>query len=434
MHSRILDSTRCSVKPYLRKVQPVKARSKVPDEIKQLLTLVRAGKLFAVQDWIKVGKLLRSPEGSKRFSPVLREAVSTGFHSLVEELLRAGGWSPKELTDALELARSSRHFHVAELLLASGGSPKPLSFQMSCEKLDLFMMERQLREGANPNDQNVFAEVLSRMKARPLLGFYRQFRGQFPALDDQAALALAEAVRKRQVRWTALLAWAGADPFRPVPSDFSEPFPADPENCTTAANEAIWVDNPEIFKVLHLNPTPTQALQLLPTATHYGSPQLFRTLLGVIAREQINDTPRNSSSALENVVSRWAGNTIYNTRDEKKDAENLERLELLLDAGARWNPPPVTLRSTRRYINQHESRYIVQLLRLLLYTPNAADIESFLELCRSQTFEAKIAAADPLLVQEIKQLRKRTAVANASPANIPTKTVAKAAGASVAEG
>jgi 23S rRNA C2498 (ribose-2'-O)-methylase RlmM len=100
------------------------------------------------------------------------------------------------------------------------------------------MMEQQLRAGTNPNDGNVFAQVLDSKKARPLLGFFRQFRAEFPALEDQAALALAEAVKHRQVRWVALLAWAGADPFRPVPNSLDETFPVDPDDCTTAAREA----------------------------------------------------------------------------------------------------------------------------------------------------------------------------------------------------
>jgi len=109
-----------------------------------------------------------------------------------------------------------------------------------CELLDLTMMERHLRAGTDPNKDNVFARVLCSAKARPLLGFYKQFREEFPALDDQAALALSEAVRNNQVRWTALLAWAGADPLRPVPYEIDDPFPVDPDSSTTAAEQAIW--------------------------------------------------------------------------------------------------------------------------------------------------------------------------------------------------
>lgn len=141
------------------------ARSVIPDDINELLRLVRAGKLFAIQEWIKAGNALRVADSDERPSSVICAAAGTGFHSLVEELLRAGGWSSSELADALETARSSKHFEVAALLEHHGAHPKPLDFQTSCENLDLFMMERHLRTGTDPNSDNVFARMLSSVKA-----------------------------------------------------------------------------------------------------------------------------------------------------------------------------------------------------------------------------------------------------------------------------
>ena len=53
------------------------------------MRLVQAGKLFAVQDWIKAGKPLRLPDGNQPRTSALYAAVETGFHSMVDELLRA---------------------------------------------------------------------------------------------------------------------------------------------------------------------------------------------------------------------------------------------------------------------------------------------------------------------------------------------------------
>jgi hypothetical protein len=78
----------------------------------------------------------------------------------------------------------------------------------------------------------------------------------------------------------------------------------------------------------------------------------------------------------------------------------------MLNAGAHWNPPPEDLRSARRNLMGHNPRYIVQLLRLLLYTPNSANLESLLQLCHSQTLKAKIATVDAPLIQELHTLRK----------------------------
>jgi hypothetical protein len=76
---------------------------------------------------------------------------------------------------------------------------------------------------------------------------------------------------------------------------------------------------------------------------------------------------------------------------------------------------------------EHEPRYIVQLLRLLMYTPNAANTDSLIELCRSQTLLGKIAAVDLPLVQEIKQLRKaHPDITTSTPRNPSDPTLAPA--------
>ncbi len=403
----------------------MRSRKTVSEDASRLVRIVQVGKLFGLQAWIKDGKPIHFSDTDNSDPSILSTAVGTGFHSIVEELLRAGGWSSPELADALELARSSRRYEIAELLEQHGARPEPLDFETCCEKLDLFMLQRHLRAGTDPGRDNVFARVLSRIKARPLLGFYRQFRREFPALDDQAALALSEAVKKGHVRWKALLAWAGADPFRPIPYELTDPFPVDPENCTTAAKEAVWRNKPEILKVLHLKPNPAQALELLPDAAYYGNFKLFQNLLDSIPREQINDTPRRSCAAVERLVRRCAHRDLYtNQRDGKGDAESIRCLELLLDAGARWNSPVEHLRDTRRNLLRHEPRYIVQVLRLLLYTSDAADLESILELCRSSVLEAKIATVDAFLVKEIRELRIKKASINTSNQDAATDSVA----------
>ena len=63
------------------------AKLPLPDDIKELIGLVREGKLFAVQKWIAEGKRTVSPE-SYHNTPI-EVALRSGFHSLVEVLLKA---------------------------------------------------------------------------------------------------------------------------------------------------------------------------------------------------------------------------------------------------------------------------------------------------------------------------------------------------------
>ena len=100
--------------------------------------------------------------------------------------------------------------HGLEQVSAFIGIRKELDFFTACEKLDFSTAERLLRSGFDPNKENDFAYALSRVKAKPLIGFYKNHRAEFPVLDDQAAIALRIAVGNKDVRWAALLVWAGA--------------------------------------------------------------------------------------------------------------------------------------------------------------------------------------------------------------------------------
>jgi len=106
------------------------ARPKIPEDLKQLLIIIRSGRLFALQKWIADGKRLRDPKSSDYRTDVLREAVEVGFHSIVEVLLNAGGWSENDLTEGAELALENRRRDLAELFLSRGGKLNQISFYL----------------------------------------------------------------------------------------------------------------------------------------------------------------------------------------------------------------------------------------------------------------------------------------------------------------
>lgn len=387
--------------------------TKLPDELRELLELVSQGKLFGLQDWIANARPLQFDEvlGSRRY--LLEEAIRTGFHSIVEVLLRAGGWSPEDLAHSLDFARDRSRYDISELLEKFGARGKELDFLTACEKLDLATAERLLRAGFDPNKENDFARVLTEVKAKPLIGFYKNHRAEFPVLDDQAAIALRIAVGNNQVRAAALLVWAGADPFRTAPDNLDEFFPHDPDQHSwgTAAEDAVWRGESQMLKVLHLNPTPSQAVTLLKATNYKHNVPLFKSLLLKIPREHINNSKRNSCEALEDLVGSCPAEDIFTrVSNEQANADKLQCIELLLDAGARWNPSLEELKYDRRNLLRHDARHLVQVIRLLIYTPNAAVTSYVLELCRSQSLIAKIASADAPLASELKQMRKQQGV------------------------
>jgi hypothetical protein len=88
-----------------------------------LFDCVQKGNLRALQGYLHASKPLRSPDDPKRAANLLQMAVTTGFHSIVAELLLAGGWSLIELTDALALARSLQRDDLAQLIEQSAAQP-----------------------------------------------------------------------------------------------------------------------------------------------------------------------------------------------------------------------------------------------------------------------------------------------------------------------
>ena len=86
-------------------------------EAKELLRLCKVGKLFEVQNWIASGKSLSVPYDS-RTTP-LEVALRTGFHSLVELLVR--NETRQELkNEALQQAVSLKRLDLVELLVSHG--------------------------------------------------------------------------------------------------------------------------------------------------------------------------------------------------------------------------------------------------------------------------------------------------------------------------
>jgi hypothetical protein len=97
-------------------------RDRLPDDLKELIKLIRSGKLFAVQDWIAASKRYTLPEGNFTISP-LQAALDTGFHSMVEILLRAGV-EQEDMDDAIYRVVLDSRLDLVELLAAHGADPE----------------------------------------------------------------------------------------------------------------------------------------------------------------------------------------------------------------------------------------------------------------------------------------------------------------------
>ena len=372
-------------------------------ELEEFLSLVKTGRLFELQAWSRLGRKIPHSDHPPKHCPLCK-AVEAGFHSMVDFLLGLGNWTQPELDAALNQAIEARRTDLAELLQDHGAAATSIDFEMLCRTAQPELIERFLRAGADPSRDNAFARALSEIKARPLLRFYRSLKDEFPALHAQASLALAHAVSEKQVRWVALLAWAGADPFMNVPFDLYSDWNLSDDDTWTAAHSACFSGNYELMKVLKLKPTPEQALDLLESAVWHPSVDVVKELLRKTPAIDLNKGDPPSCAAVERLIDTAVLSPIPGYHTGRGTIEAATCLGLLLDAGARWQPEQSRIKSIRRALLTHSSDYIIRVLRLLIHTPGAADKKALLELCNSPVLRGKISHDRPLL-KDIEALR-----------------------------
>ncbi len=375
-----------------------------PPELQEFLRLINTGQLFRIQTQMEDldSSVLLDESLPSKFSPLLR-AVETGFHSMVEVMLKCGRWGKEPLNQALSSALEAKRWDLAELIIDQGASLSKIDFGEVCRTVKPELMEKALRGGANPAAGNTFAFALNEIKARPLLRFIRELKDEYPVLCKQASLALIEAVQKKKARWAALLKWAGADPYMNVPYELTEEEwdPEDSDFGTTAAEQACMIGDFELFKGLNLRPTPEQAKDLLERTAFSCSLEIMKEIMRHIPKECINCGDPPTCAALEHLLKYFPNTSDSYYRYSRSEEQVVECMVFLLDRGARWHPSSENIAYLRRCLVRLPSRSISKALRPIVYTPLAASPEMLKELCRTPKIRSKISASDRDLLRDI---------------------------------
>jgi ankyrin repeat protein len=174
--------------------------------------LLREGRLFEAEAWLKAGKPAQYDHRNVRCTPV-GIAIETGFHSTLEFLLRNGFKpSPKHLLMAVRRGKVG----IVELLLDHGADVRWMSFgEVVCwpnpRILKLF-----IERGADTRTGYPIAEVLKH-SPRAFLGVYKSFIDRYPDWQFQADMALRYFCAEDNMRGVCLLLWLKANPRAKVP-------------------------------------------------------------------------------------------------------------------------------------------------------------------------------------------------------------------------
>jgi hypothetical protein len=314
-------------------------------EAKHLLRLCKVGKLFEVPNWIASGKSLSVPDDS-RTTP-LEVALDTGFHSLVELLVRnegSQGLKNRALQDAVSLKR----LDFIELLVSHGAEISSVPFIEVLQIWEPTIIRYFLDHGADFITDSPFAVAFGeriRTALRPWLECREKYPDLAPQLQEQADRALRHFCFEGDLKWVSLLMWMGADPRScgPTLDDDDD----DPDEYLTALTAATYSENFQILKRLRPDAKRDDVDMLLTNAARRGYADVVQYLLGLGAKP--NDKPNGGSTALDDCLESFRYGTFrrrfyYSDYGRKSKASKYDvsgrraTVQLLLEQGALWRP------------------------------------------------------------------------------------------------
>ena len=152
------------------------------EDAKVLLALCASGRLYAVEAWVQAGRSLEVPR-TLRKTP-LQIAFGTGFHSLIELLLRHAP-SQQVKNDALREAVHRRRPDLIDLALAHGAEIASVPFVDVLGTADKGVVAMFLDRGGDPITDFPFAYAFHELKAKTTLGMYLDCKRRRPELADK---------------------------------------------------------------------------------------------------------------------------------------------------------------------------------------------------------------------------------------------------------
>ncbi len=321
------------------------APAKTLGEIKPLVELCRAGKLFAVQDWIAAGKPVNLPPLPRRSNHArapLEIAIELGFHSLVEVLLQAGaafdldGWR-----GTMARALGLRRFDIVKTLVEHGYDPKSVDMEQVFDTWDPALMEYFIEKGADVERGNPLAYAFTN-RIRTALRIFKSYRDRFPSFQEQANIALRFHCKEGNLKWASLLLWAGADPYASGSEDFdAEPDPED-KGLSALAFAALY-RRFDVFKLKQVK-LDLKHSAIQDVVRYAGRGEGIDLVIHLVDKGlKLNDQENGGSSIIQNLLEQreWCFG-IHGRERFKIDSEEargrMKLIHVLAKRGARWVP------------------------------------------------------------------------------------------------
>lgn len=320
------------------------------EDVKPLIDLCKAGKLFSVQEWIASGKPVNPPpsvSGYKRKSP-LEVATDLGFHSLVQVLLDGGADINEPRYWPLDHALDKRRLDLVKLLVKHGADIHSVSMASVFETWQPDIMKWFIEQGADVETENPLAYALIE-RIKTALGILKQYKDRFPSFQEQANIALRHHCKEGNLKWISLMLWAGADPYAKGPESFNDE--PDPENDQNALELAAGYGHFDVFnlKKIRLDPSKPELKGLLSEACYAKKSDFLKKLFekGFTPEEYENSGSSLIQALLTNMswyfdYNPWdTWRTERNTKrnlDNDHSREKIKMIHMLAKHGAKWRP------------------------------------------------------------------------------------------------
>lgn len=330
-------------------------------EIQQLVSLCRAGKLFAIQDWIAAGKPVNPPpverKGVQRQSP-LEVAIEHGFHSLVEVLLKAGAdVEAGKWNGPMDRALKLRRLDIIQLLVEHGYDPTRIGMGSVFATWDSEIMAYFIDRGADLKTGDPVTEALKN-RIRTALSVLKRDGGMCPDLQRQANAALRYHCSKGDLKWVSLMLWAGADPYDRGSELQSDSNEEDGEEIA-ALEYAVLYRHFDVFKIRGITwkvDHPVTRYVLINAIGHEEGLPLAEKLLklGVNPNDPATGCCPGISQYLNSMSwsLSWGSHSLLLPKAGKIDSsaarQTMKAIHLLAKAGARWSPQEAQLISDAR--------------------------------------------------------------------------------------
>jgi hypothetical protein len=385
-----------------------KPRAATREEIAPLIALCRAGRLFDVQAWIAEGKPVNPPpqptKGARIRSP-LDVALETGFHSIVEVLLRAGAeqYPLSGYDSPVSRALQARRLDIIELLVEFGCNPRTVDMAEVLRSRDPKIFGFFIARDADLTTDQPFAQAFCE-RIRTALRPFKDLSADRPELMEQANIALRHHCKEGNVKWISLLLWVGADPLKPGSDTPGRGCADDEDGGLSALGYAALYNHYEIFTMKPVRTRLAKARDMDFIRYLYKG-EGVNVLQRLLERGwKPNDQEDGGCSLIPKLIDAltWSGrwSTSYDSWlpkagrrkfDSADSRDTMKAIHVLVRHGARWVPKDKdAIAQTRRSLLQMTANYTIEFI-WILSKYRASDLIPLKELLGTPTMKANIA-------------------------------------------